>query len=197
MILQALAVRSALKSSGLDHGPISVHGKMCSMGLEAPSPAPLARIFHHKGVYPQRALQAPRLGLAPVRLPGPERLRAAGHDRVRFSQRTQGCRLPALGRPLPPGCRLLGRAPGETSDAAIAVFDKSVTAHSVPQRLLTDNGTALNPSRQGHTGRLAEHVRALWVDPLTGKQALQTHHPGQEQTPRPAPVPLPRQAALS
>ena len=34
-------------------------------------------------------------------------------------------------------------APGETSDAAIAVFDKGVAAHGVPQRLLTDNGATL------------------------------------------------------
>ena len=32
MVLRALAVRSALESSGLDHGPISVHDKMRSMG---------------------------------------------------------------------------------------------------------------------------------------------------------------------
>ena len=38
---------------------------------------------------------------------------------------------------------------GETSEAAIAVFDKAVAAHGVPQRLLSDNGVALNPSRRG------------------------------------------------
>jgi hypothetical protein len=32
---QALAVRAALESSGLDHGPISVHDKMKAMGLDA------------------------------------------------------------------------------------------------------------------------------------------------------------------
>ncbi|WP_308505106.1 integrase core domain-containing protein, partial [uncultured Actinomyces sp.] len=57
----------------------------------------------------------------------------------------------------------------ETSDAAIAVFDKGVAAHGVPQRLLTDNGAALNPSRRGHAGRLVEHVRALGVEPITGR----------------------------
>ena len=36
---QALDVRAALERSGLDHGPISVHAKMASMGLKAPSPA--------------------------------------------------------------------------------------------------------------------------------------------------------------
>ncbi|BBY64237.1 hypothetical protein MHEL_24800 [Mycolicibacterium helvum] len=43
---------------------------------------------------------------------------------------------------------------GETAAAAITVFDKAVAAHGVPQRLLSDNGAALNPSRRGHLGRL-------------------------------------------
>lgn len=33
---QALGVRAALESSGLDHGPISVHDRMRSLGLDAP-----------------------------------------------------------------------------------------------------------------------------------------------------------------
>ena len=60
-------------------------------------------------------------------------------------------------------------APGETSQAAIDVFDKGVAARGVPQRLLTDNGAALNPSRRGVTGRLVEHVRSLGVEPITGR----------------------------
>src|SRR5689334_4329472 len=43
---QALDVRAALESSGPDHGPISVHDKMDTMGLSpVPSIASLARIF--------------------------------------------------------------------------------------------------------------------------------------------------------
>ena len=48
---QAVAVRAALKASGLDHGPISVHDKMHAMGLQqVPSTASLARIFREAGV---------------------------------------------------------------------------------------------------------------------------------------------------
>jgi len=57
----------------------------------------------------------------------------------------------------------------ETTEAAIAVFDKAVSNHGVPQRLLSDNGAALNPSRRGHHGRLVAHVSALGVDAITGK----------------------------
>ena len=58
---------------------------------------------------------------------------------------------------------------GETAEAAIAVFDKAVAAHGVPQRLLSDNGAALNPSRRGYIGQLVEHARALGVEAITGK----------------------------
>jgi len=42
-------------------------------------------------------------------------------------------------------------------------------AHGVPQRLLSDNGSALNPSRRGLLGQLVVHVMALGVEPITGK----------------------------
>jgi transposase InsO family protein len=58
---------------------------------------------------------------------------------------------------------------GETTEAAIVVFDKALTAHGVPQRLLSNNGAALNPSRRGLLGQLVVHVMALGVEPITGK----------------------------
>jgi hypothetical protein len=58
---------------------------------------------------------------------------------------------------------------GETSEAAIAVFDKAVAAHGVPQRLLSDNGVALNPSRRGYLGQLVARVSSLGVEAITGK----------------------------
>ena len=49
------------------------------------------------------------------------------------------------------------------------MFDKAVTAHGVPQRLLSDNGSALNPSRRGVLGQLVVHVMAMGVEPIAGK----------------------------
>jgi hypothetical protein len=60
-------------------------------------------------------------------------------------------------------------APGETATAAIAVINKAITAHGVPQRLLSDNGAALNPSRRGYIGQLVDHVGRLGVQAITGK----------------------------
>lgn len=42
-------------------------------------------------------------------------------------------------------------------------------AQGVPQRLLTDNGVALNPSRRGMVGQLVDYVTRLGVEPITGK----------------------------
>ena len=83
---------------------------------------------------------------------------------------------------------------GETAEAAIAVFDKAVAAHGVPQRLLSDNGIALNPSRRGYLGQLVD-TRVATGRRGDHRQALQADHPGQERTLPPDPVPLPRQAA--
>jgi hypothetical protein len=58
---------------------------------------------------------------------------------------------------------------GETTEAAITVFDKALAAHGVPQRLLSDNGVAINPSRRGVRGQFVEHVSRLGVEAITGK----------------------------
>ena len=58
---QAVQVRAALESSGLDHGPISVHDKMKAMGLAVvPSVASLARIFREAGVARLEPRKRPR-----------------------------------------------------------------------------------------------------------------------------------------
>lgn len=57
----------------------------------------------------------------------------------------------------------------ETAEAAIAVFDKVVTKHVVPQRLLSDNAAALNPTRRRNHGRLVAYAGVLGVDAITGK----------------------------
>jgi putative transposase len=51
----------------------------------------------------------------------------------------------------------------------------AVADFQVPQRLLTDNGTALNPWRRGVVSRLVSHVTRLGVKPITGR-------PGHPQT---------------
>lgn len=166
---QALAVRAALESSGLDHGPISVHDKMHAMGLTpVPSVASLARIFREAGVARLEPKKKPRSAWrrfvypapnACWQLDGTEYVLSGGRRCVIFQLIDDHSRYAVASHV----------AWGETSQAAIAVFDKAVAAHGVPQRLLSDNGTALNPSRRGLLGQFVVHVMGLGVEPITGK----------------------------
>ena len=166
---QAVQVRAALEASGLDHGPISVHDKMRAMGLEpVPSTASLARIFREAGVARLEPKKKPRSAWrrfvypapnACWQLDGTEYVLTGGRTCVIFQLIDDHSRYAVASHV----------AWGETAEAAIAVFDKAVTAHGVPQRLLTDNGAALNPSRRGYIGQLVEHASALGVEAITGK----------------------------
>ena len=188
------AVRAALEASGLDHGPISVHDKMHSMGLEqVPSTASLARIFREAGVARLEPKKKPRSAWRRFVYPAPnacwqldatEYVLTGGRTCVIFQLIDDHSRYAVASHV----------AFRETAKEAIAVVVKAIAAHGVPQRLLSDNGIALNPSRRGYVGQLVTHVAC----PRRGgdhRQALQTDHPGQERTLPPDPVPLPRQAA--
>ena len=157
---QAVQVRAALEASGLDHGPISVHDKMHAMGLDpVPSTASLARIFREAGVARLEPKKKPRSAWRRFVYPAPnacwqldatEYVLTGGRKCVIFQLIDDHSRYAVASHV----------AWGETAKAAIAVFDKAVAAHGVPQRLLSDNGLALNPSRRGFLGQLVEHVSA-------------------------------------
>lgn len=165
---RALEVRSALEGSGLDAGPISVHDKMVSMGLPAPSPASLARIFRAAGVARAEPSKRPRAAWRRFVYPAPNacwQMDATGYV-------LSGGRTVTIFQLIDDHSRLSLAslvAEAETSAGAIATFDAAVARWGVPQRLLTDNGVAFNPTRRGVRGALVEHVRALGVEPITGK----------------------------
>lgn len=166
---QAVQVRAALEASGLDHGPISVHDKMRAMGLEVvPSTASLARIFREAGVARLEPKKKPRSAWRRFVYPAPnacwqldatEYVLTGGRKCVIFQLIDDHSRYAVASHV----------ALGETAKDAIAVFDKAVAAHGVPQRLLSDNGLALNPTRRGFVGQLVAHVAALGTEAITGK----------------------------
>src|SRR3954471_8991123 len=166
---QAVRVRAALEASGLDHGPISVHDKMRAMGLDqVPSVASLARIFREAGVARLAPKKKPRSAWRRFVYPAPnacwqldatEYVLTGGRKCVIFQLIDDHSRYAVASHV----------APGETAKDAITVFDKAVAAHGVPQRLLSDNGIALNPSRRGLVGQLVAHVAAMGTEAITGK----------------------------
>lgn len=165
---ETLKVRAALESSGLDHGPISVHDKMVSLKMHAPSPASLARIFREKNVARSEPAKKPRASYRRFVYPAPnacwqldatEYVLTGGRKCVIFQLQDDHSRLAVASHV----------ASGETSEAALAVVRKGIATHGVPQRLLTDNGVALNPSRRGLEGQLVAYVSSLGVKAITGK----------------------------
>ena len=166
---QAVGVRAALEQSGLDHGPISVHEKMRSLGMEpVPAVSSLARIFREAGVARVEPRKKPRASYrrfvypapnACWQLDGTEYVLTGGRKCVIFQLIDDHSRLAVASHV----------AWGETSAGAIAVVSKGIAAHGVPQRLLSDNGAALNPTRRGVLGQLVAYVTSLGVEPITGK----------------------------
>lgn len=171
---QAIAVRAALEGSGLDHGPISVHDKMKAMGLvEVPSVASLARIFREAGVARKEPKKKPRAAFRRFVYPAPnacwqldacEYVISKGRKRTIFQLIDDHSRLVVASHV----------ALGETSEAAMAVVMKGIGAYGVPQRFLSDNGTALNPSRRGYHGKLVQYLESLGVATITGKPGKPT-----------------------
>ena len=137
---QAIGVRAALERSGLDHGPISVHEKMKALGMTpVPSTASLSRIFREAGVARVEPRKKPRASFrrfvypapnACWQLDGTEYVLTGGRKCVIFQLIDDHSRYAVATHV----------AWGETSEGAIAVVKKGITAHGVPQRLLTDNG---------------------------------------------------------
>lgn len=162
-------MRAALESSGLDYGPVSVHDKMLALGMTpVPSVATLARIFREKGVARLEPKKRSRSAWRRFVYPAPN----AGWQLDATEYVLAGDRKCVIFQLLDDHSRLAVAshvAHGETSEAAIAVVNKGIAAHGVPQRLLSDNGNVLNPSRRGALGRLVTHLKALGVEPITGK----------------------------
>lgn len=165
---QAVEVRATLEASGLDHGPISVFERMRSMGLESPSVASLARIFRERGVARAEPKKRPRASFRRFTYPAPnacwqmdatEYRLADGRKCVIFQLEDDHSRVAVASLV----------AAEETAEAAMDVMRAGIAARGVPQRLLTDNGVALNPSRRGWTGQLVEFVTGFGIQAITGK----------------------------
>jgi transposase InsO family protein len=169
VVLLVVKIRTQLQEEGLDYGPLSVLGRLRRMGFtEPPSRATLSRIFAQSGMVPAEPKKKPRSAYRRFVYPAPNCLwqidatewtLANGVGCVIFQLVDDHSRL-ALASLV---------APGETSDAAVEVVKLAVERHGAPQKFLSDNGVALNPSRRGYTSRLVDYLHTLGVETITGK----------------------------
>jgi putative transposase len=173
MVKLALEARAELKRRGFDHGPLSVQAKLRRQGLTPPSRATLARIFARAGVVIPEPKKKPRSAYRRFVYPNPngcwqidatEWTLANGRKVVVFQLIDDHSRLALASL----------AASGETSEAAIRVVDLAISRHGVPQKFLSDNGAALNPTRRGHEGALVNHLVSFGVVAITGKPGKPT-----------------------
>ncbi|KQQ05051.1 MULTISPECIES: IS481 family transposase [unclassified Rathayibacter] len=172
-LVQALQVRASLEQSGLDHGPISVHDRMLQLGLAAPSRATLARAFRLAGVVVPEPRKKPRSAYRRFVYPAPNCLWQL--DATQYT--LTGGRTCVIFQLIDDHSRVAVAshvASGETAEGALAVVRKGIAVRGVPQKLLSDNGAALNPTRRGFRGQLVDYVTALGVEAITGKPGKPT-----------------------
>ena len=168
LIAHALAVRHWLDARGLDAGPLSVAAKMRRGGVTPPSRATLARAFSAAGVSKTEPAKRPRVANRRFVYPAPNCCWQI--DAFTWSL-TDGTAV-AIHQVIDDNTRLALAtlvAPGETSKAALQVVSEAIRRWGTPQRLLSDNGIAFNPTRRGITGKLVDYLRDLGVTPITGK----------------------------
>ena len=163
-----LATRASLESQGWDEGPLSVIAKLERQGVKPPSAVTVWRIFCRAGVVIPEPKKRPKSSYIYFNYANPngcwqidatEWLLADYTKVVIFQIIDDHSRL-ALASLV---------ATGETSEAAIRVVKTAIERHGVPQKFLSDNGSALNPTRLGKRGALVEFLKSLGVEPMTGK----------------------------
>jgi transposase InsO family protein len=168
VVQHALAVRTWLVDQGLDAGPLSVADRMRRQGLTAPSRATLARAFAAAGVSKPEPRKRPRAANRRFVYPAPNCCWQI--DAFAWSL-ADGTHV-AIHQVLDDHSRMAVAtlvADGETARAAVLVVSTGVRRCGVPQRLLSDNGLAFNPTRRGFTGKLVDYLIDLGVKPITGK----------------------------
>ena len=165
---QAVAMRKSMEDAGWDHGPISVHDQMRKLGMQTLSIASLARIFSERGLVTPAPQKRPRSSYRSFRYPMPnacwqldatEYVLEGGRKCVIFQLLDDHSRLAVAS--------LVART--ESGPEAVKVFRMGVAAQGIPQRLLSDNGDALNPIRRGVISELVAYANSLGVATITGK----------------------------
>ena len=166
-------MRADLLKDGWDGGPISVRQAMLEAGLPAPSRSSLARIFARRGVATPSPKKRPK-ATRRFTYPAPnECWQLDGFDHE-LAGGTVVCVLQVIDDH---SRRVLASraAAGETITDVMAVLGVAISRFGVPQRFLTDNAVALNPTRRGINGTVETWLRSLGVQPISST-------PGHPQT---------------
>lgn len=169
VVLLVVKVRTQLREDGLDYGPLSVLARLRRMGFnQPPSRATLSRIFARAGMVPAEPKKKPRSAYRRFVYPAPNCLWQIDATEWTLANGI-GCVIFQLIDDHSRRALASLVATGETSDAAVEVVKIAVEQHGVPQKFLSDNGVAFNPTRRGYTSRLVDYLHTLGVETITGK----------------------------
>ncbi|WP_420030106.1 DDE-type integrase/transposase/recombinase [Psychromicrobium xiongbiense] len=139
--------------------------KLSRQGFDPPSLATVARVFSRAGAIVPEPRKKPRSAYKRFTYPEPNgcwqidstEWMLADNTKVAIFQLIDDHSRLALASLV---------ATGETSEAAIRIVTIAIERHGVPQKFLSDNGAALNPTRRG---ALADYLKSLGVEPITGR----------------------------
>ena len=161
----AVRARKELHDEGWDCGPITVHDRLVTLGLPAPSPSTLARIFNAWGLVEPQPQKRPRSSYQRFSYSQPNGLWQLDGTELAFLDGS-----PALALQVEDDCsRKVLSSLGclaETGDDACEVTERAIKRYGIPQRFLSDNGLAFNPSRRGYLGKLTLLLQALGVNTI-------------------------------
>ena len=161
----ALEARTRLGAKGWDNGPISVKYELETLGIASPSRATLARIFTRNGFVTAQPKKRPKSSSIRFEYAAPNELwqldatayiLANGKSVAIFQLNDDHARFQIAS--------LAARS--ENAADAVRVVTTGMDRHGIPQRLLTDNGTALNNTRRGWTGELTALMIGLGVQAI-------------------------------
>ena len=163
-----VSTRESLEDSGWDYGALSVIAKLERQGVKTPVASTVTRIFKDAGkVIPEPKKRPHNTYLrfnyaepnACWQIDGTEWVLADGTKVVIIQIIDDHSRLAVA--------TLVAKS--ESTESALAAVKIAIERHGVPQRFLSDNGLAFNPTRQGKRGVLVEYLKSLGVKPMTGK----------------------------
>ncbi|MET0933076.1 MAG: DDE-type integrase/transposase/recombinase [Mycetocola sp.] len=169
----ALDLRAELKKAGWDHGPLSVQSALRRRGFDSPSRTTLSRIFTRAGVVIPEPRKRPRSAMRRFVYPAPNCCWQIDGTEWTLSTGRKAMVLQVIDDHSRRALATLA-ASGETSVAAIAVVSTAIARHGIPQKFLSDNGTAFNQDRRGKQAQLSGYLRSLGVQPISGKPAKPT-----------------------
>lgn len=162
----ALLVRKQLAEQGWDNGPISVRQEMLTRGMPAPSRATLARIFTRRGAVVPAPAKRPRSTFTRFAYAAPNECWQLDGMQWPLADGSTACILQVIDDHTR---RMLASraATAETSEDVQAVLAKAIDRFGLPQRFLSDNGTAMNPSRRGRRGVVETWLTGMGVQCIT------------------------------